>query len=55
MDIETTWRRIETWLEASAPDVASGLGPGATDEQIVAAERTLGVTFRRRAGLLPPS
>jgi cell wall assembly regulator SMI1 len=45
MDVETTWRRIETWLEVNAPDVASGLGPGATDEQIAAAERTLGVTL----------
>lgn len=45
MDIETTWRRIETWLEANAPDVAAGLSPGATDEQIAATERALAVTF----------
>lgn len=42
-DISATWQRIETWLSHNAPQVTPGLAPGATDAQIAATERTLGV------------
>jgi cell wall assembly regulator SMI1 len=39
------WDRIHVWLAANAPEVLESLCPGATDEQIRAAEREMGVTF----------
>jgi len=38
----TTWERIDTWLEANAPDVLAKLRPGATREEISAFEKALG-------------
>lgn len=46
-DIETTWQRVEAWLAQNAPQVVQGLAPGATDEQITIAERTLGGRLSR--------
>ena len=39
------WDRIHVWLAANAPEVLASLRPGATDEQIRAAEREMGVTL----------
>jgi cell wall assembly regulator SMI1 len=39
------WDRIHVWLAANAPTVLQSLRPGATDEQIRAAEREMGVTL----------
>jgi cell wall assembly regulator SMI1 len=39
------WDRIHVWLAAHAPDVLESLAPGATDEQIRAAEEAMGVTL----------
>jgi cell wall assembly regulator SMI1 len=39
------WDRIHVWLAANAPVVLRSLCPGATDEQIRAAEVAMGVTF----------
>jgi len=44
-DIKAVWKRIESWLEQNAPEVAVGLGDGATEEQIAVAERKLGVAL----------
>ncbi len=53
-----TWARIERWLRTNAPDVFASLLAPATDDEIGAAERELGVSFpvdlgsslRRHAG-----
>jgi len=37
--------RIHAWLKANAPEVLASLRPGATQEQIRAAERQMGVTL----------
>src|SRR5215471_12466816 len=39
------WDRIHFWLAGNAPLVLASLRPGATEEQIRAAERELGVTL----------
>jgi len=39
------WDRIHAWLVDNAPEVLASLQPGATDEQIRAAEKELGVSF----------
>jgi cell wall assembly regulator SMI1 len=39
------WKRIEAWLDAHVPSGAGILRPGATEEQIAAAERFLGVSL----------
>ena len=44
-DIITIWQRIDGWLAQNAPEIAQGLAPGATDEEITVAERIVGVTF----------
>ncbi len=43
--MKATWDRIHFWLRANAPHVLARLRPGATEEQIQAAEAELGVTF----------
>ncbi len=44
-NIEAAWQGIGAWLEQNAPEVAAGLGDGATKEQIAAAERKLGIAL----------
>src|SRR5262249_23811381 len=44
-DLERIWNRIETWLEAHAPSLASQFGPPAKAREIAATERFLGVKF----------
>jgi cell wall assembly regulator SMI1 len=39
------WDRIHVWLAANAPVVLASLRPGATEQQIRAAERAMGVTL----------
>jgi cell wall assembly regulator SMI1 len=39
------WDRIHAWLAQHAPEVLASLGPGATDEQIHAAEQAMSITF----------
>ncbi len=39
------WSRVDSWLEANAPDMLGSLLPGATDKQIRAAEAALGIDF----------
>jgi cell wall assembly regulator SMI1 len=43
--IHSLWKRIERWFEANVPNIALALQAGATDEQIGAAERAMGVTL----------
>ena len=43
--ISSLWARFDAWLAAHAPDLATSLRPGATDEQIAATEAVLGVAF----------
>ncbi|SRR5258708_25640677 len=43
--MQTTWKRIESWLAANAPKILNDLLPGATDEQFRSAEKLLGVEF----------
>lgn len=43
--MQTAWNRIAAWCETYAPEVLAGLNPGATEEQLRAAEAKLGVTF----------
>ncbi|BDI33991.1 glucan synthase [Capsulimonas corticalis] len=43
--INTSWERIEAWLGQNAPDILAGLASGATDAEIDAAEKVLGVEF----------
>lgn len=43
--MKTIWDRIHVWLAAHAPDVLESLAPGATDEQIRAAEEAMAVTL----------
>lgn len=37
------WKRLDAWLVEGAPSIASSLRPGATEAQVRAAERSLGV------------
>jgi cell wall assembly regulator SMI1 len=39
------WDRIDTWLDANAPDVKKSLNSGATDKDIADAEAVLGVSL----------
>jgi cell wall assembly regulator SMI1 len=39
------WDRIHVWLSDNAPDVLANLRPGATEEQIRAAEAEMGVSL----------
>jgi hypothetical protein len=41
--VDRAWQRIETWLAANAPVTAAALGRPASDEDIAAAQRTVGV------------
>src|SRR5262245_41841648 len=43
--MKRTWDRIHAWLKANAPEVLANLRPGATAQQIRAAERAMGVTL----------
>ncbi len=43
--IKDIWDRIEAWLGTNAPEMLSSLRPGATRDDIQAAEVTLCVTF----------
>lgn len=43
--MKTLWARIHAWLDEHAPAVRAALAPGATAEQIAAAEREMGVTL----------
>ncbi|WP_420035697.1 SMI1/KNR4 family protein [Streptomyces sp. cg28] len=47
--VDDAWERIETWLRRNAPATAALLSPGATDDELAAFERDLGV--RIPAGL----
>ncbi len=44
-DVESSWKRIERWLEAGAPEAASELLPPTTLAAIAKAEATLGMTL----------
>jgi cell wall assembly regulator SMI1 len=44
-NINTYWGRIEAWLGKNTRDILAGLAPGATDAEIAAAEKELGVEF----------
>lgn len=37
-----SWDRIHKWLEVNAPKILASLNPGASDEEIAAAERSIG-------------
>lgn len=41
--IERLWDRIETWLEANAPDIANALEAGVTEEEIQQTEEAMGL------------
>ena len=43
--ITAAWQRIDGWLSRNALEVAQGLRPGATEEQVATTERALGVMF----------
>lgn len=43
--MEATWKRIETWLEANAPQMVASLNPPATDAEIEATEKFLEVAL----------
>jgi cell wall assembly regulator SMI1 len=43
--MQAIWTRIESWLEANAPEVLKTLNPGASEEQIKAVEDTLLIQF----------
>lgn len=43
--MKALWNRIEAWLAAHVPGGAGNLNPGATDTEIAATERFLGVAF----------
>lgn len=44
-DIQTSWERISAWLLVHAPKVYVSLRPGASEENIAAAETALSVKF----------
>jgi len=44
-DLEPIWRRLESWLETSAPHILAALAPPATLDQIADAEREIGWDF----------
>ncbi len=44
-DIENLWSRLEKWAAANAPQILSGLNPGATGDQVDALESELGLTL----------
>ena len=44
-DVESSWKRIDKWLKANAPDMLAALAPGASDAQIADVEQKLKVTF----------
>ncbi len=43
--MRTAWDRIKAWCHRYAPEVLENLNPGATEEELLAAERHLSVTF----------
>ena len=43
--MKTIWDRIHFWLESNALEVLASLRPGATQEQLRAAEEAMGVRF----------
>lgn len=43
--METIWKQIESWLEKNAPEMLNTLLPGATDKEILAAEKAMGIEF----------
>ncbi len=43
--MEELWKRMDSWLADNAPEVLAALNPGATDEEIRAAEEAMGVTL----------
>jgi cell wall assembly regulator SMI1 len=47
MSITRTWDRIHDWLGAHAPALFERLSAGATDAQLAAAERAMGLTLPR--------
>src|SRR5579862_9494958 len=40
--VETSWQRIEAWLQAHAPTLAEQLPPGVSDEELAQAEAEMG-------------
>lgn len=43
--MRNTWNRIENWLVTNAPEMIDDLLPGASDQEIHQAERSLGIQF----------
>ena len=43
--MDEIWNRIEAWLNANAPEVAAGLNPPASPDELADTERELGVRF----------
>jgi cell wall assembly regulator SMI1 len=43
--MKVIWDRIHSWLREHAPTILESLNPGASAEQVSAAEEALGVTF----------
>mgnify|MGYP001076588802 CR=1 FL=1 len=43
--MDSTWERIEKWLQANAPEAYAGLNQPATEEEIAEAEQVLGITL----------
>ena len=39
------WARIENWLSTNAPEMIDELLPGASDQEIYQAEKSLGIQF----------
>lgn len=45
MGVEADWVKIKTWLTSNAPQILSGLLPGATQEEIAKTEAFLNISF----------
>ena len=43
--MEEIWKRIEAWLRANAPEILGDLRPGASDDDLRRAEKTLGAAL----------
>jgi cell wall assembly regulator SMI1 len=45
MTVDSSWARITAWLGAQVPAMAAGFAPPATDDEVDAASREVGVAF----------
>ncbi len=43
--MQAIWMQIENWLKEKAPEMSNALLPGATDKEILAAEKAMGISF----------